>query len=188
MKLSSASAGRIAVAAIACGAVALPVTALAVPGHAGHAREPARAAHRCTSFRTRTWLGLGNGGGALGTTFYPLEFSNSGKRACWLFGYPAVLAVSGTGQQIGLPAVASGRRHVVVLQPGGTAHVVLGLVDAGLLSGCQQRKGAFLKVIAPGQQPATFIPSFTFTACADKSVLRVDAVHPGTGIPGFTAS
>ena len=184
MKLSLAA--RIAIAGVAGTAAAVPVMALAGSGHIGYPRSP--AASPCTSSGTTIWLGLGNGGGTLGTINYPLELSNTGRRACRLFGYPAVFAVSGTGLQIGPPAIARGRRQAVVLRPGATAHVVLGIVNAGALAGCQLRKGAFLKVIAPGQRTATFIPNFTFTACANQSVLRVDAVHPGTGIPGFTAS
>ncbi len=186
MKLGIAAAGRIAIVAVACSAAALPVMALAGAGHLAGARARGGSVPRCT-FST-AWLGLGNGGGALGTTSYPLEFSNTSGHACRLFGYPAVFAVSGTGQQIGPAVIANGPRPEVVLRPGGTAHVVLGVADAGVFSGCQARKGAFLKVVAPGQKAATFIPNFTFTACANRSTLRVDAVHPGTGIPGFTAS
>jgi hypothetical protein len=198
MKLTTASAGRVAILAVACCAAALPAAALAgsvrpASAHPGRPGSDARAAAatavpRCTSFRTTIWLGLGNGGGTLGTIFYPLEFSNTGRRSCTLFGYPRVFAVSGTGQQIGLPAIPSGRRHLIMLPPGGTAHAVLGIVEAGNLGGCQLRKGAFLKVAAPGQQAVTFIPNFTFTACANKSVLQIDAVHQGTGVPGSTTS
>ncbi len=189
MKLSTVSAGRIATIALACSAAALPAAAVAMPatGHARH-HQAARAVPRCTSGSTTTWLGLGNGGGTLGTIFYPIEFSNTGKLTCTLFGYPGVSAVSGSGHQIGQPAIASGKKKVIVLRPGGTAHVVLGIVEAGNIAGCKMRPGAFLKVFAPGLKVATTIPNFTFTACANKSVLRVDAVHAGTGIPGATSS
>jgi hypothetical protein len=201
MKLSTASAGRIATIALACSAVALPAAAVAMPiatarptataqaagGHARH-HQAVRAVPRCASFSTTTWLGLGNGGGALGTTFYPIEFSNTGKKTCALFGYPGVSAVSGAGHQIGQPAIASGKKQVIVLKPGGTAHVVLGIIEAGNIAGCKMRPGAFLKIFAPGQKAATEIANFTFAACANKSVLRVDAVHAGTGIPGAPTS
>ncbi|HUZ51801.1 MAG TPA: DUF4232 domain-containing protein [Streptosporangiaceae bacterium] len=202
MKLSTASAGRIATIALACSAVALPVAAVALPtataeptataqptaDHARHDEQAARAVHRCTTFSTTTWLGLGNGGGTLGTIFYPIEFSNTGKQTCTLFGYPGVSAISGSGHQIGQPAIASGKKQVIMLKPGGTAHVVLGIVEAGNIAGCKMRPGAFLKIFAPGQKAAATIPNFTFTACANKSVLRVDAVHAGTGIPGAVSS
>ena len=118
-----------------------------------------------SSFGTTTWLGLGNGGGALGTAFYPIEFTNTGKKTCALFGHPGVSAVSISGHQIGQPAIACGKKRVIVLKPGATAHVVLGIVEAGNVAGCKMRSGAFLKIFAP-----------------------VDAVHAGTGIPGATTS
>ena len=188
MKLSTALAVRIAVAAVACAAAAVPVMALAGPAKPGAARAPYGPASPCTSAEITTWLGLGSGGGTLGTALHPIEFSNTGKVPCSLSGYPSAFAVSGTDVQLGLPAVAHGQRRLVVLRPGATAHAVLGVIGADKLSGCELRKGAFLEVIAPGQAAATFIPSFTFTACANKSVLAIDGVHAGTGIPGYTAS
>ena len=188
MKLSIAMAARIAVAAVACAAAAVPVMALASSGKPGAARVQHGAVPSCTSSEITTWLGLGSGGGTLGTALYPIEFSNTGKAPCSLSGYPNVFAVSGRDVQLGLPGVGRGQRPLVVLRPGGTAHVVLGVIGADKLSGCELRPGAFLEVIAPGQANATFIPSFTFTACANKGVLVVDGVHAGTGIPGNTAS
>src|SRR5690349_13109302 len=145
MKLSLAA--RIAIVGAACAAAAVPVMALAGAGRIAH--PDASAVPWCSSQSTTTWLGLGNGGGTLGTTFYPVEFSNTGRVACSLSGYPTLFAVSGTGAQVGLPSVARGRRQLVVLQPGQTAHVVLGIVGADALSGCELRPGAFLKVVAP---------------------------------------
>ncbi len=74
----------------------------------------------------------------------------------------------------------------MVLKPGQTGHVILGIIDAGIIAGCHVKNGAFLKVFAPGQKVSQTIPNFTFAACTNKSVLRVDAVHAGTGVPGFT--
>jgi hypothetical protein len=177
-------------AAVACSALAVPASALAAPSPASQV-QASRAAARiapCKSFNTAVWLGLGNGGGALGTTFYPLEFSNIGHRTCALFGYPGVSAVTAGGRQIGLPASHSGRARLVVLRPGSTAHAILGIIVAGNIGGCHIRNGALLKVFAPGQRASQVIAGFTFAACSNKSVLRVGAVHPGTGIPGFTTS
>jgi len=191
MKLSTLSTRSI-FAAAAISAVALPAAALAAPAlgsHAGQVRHPhAPGVSQCKSYNTVTWLGLGEGGGSAGTIFYPLEFSNVGHRTCWLYGYPGVSAVSNTGKQIGLPASHAGPKRIVVLRPGATAHVILGIVEAGNIAGCHIRNGASLKIYAPGQKGWTIIPSFTFTACSNKSVLRVNAVHAGTGIPGFTTS
>jgi hypothetical protein len=193
MKFSMRSARSIfGAAAVAISAVALPAAALAAPaqgGHAGQLRHPKPAGiSQCKSYNTATWFGLGEGGGGAGTFFYPLEFSNIGHRTCFLYGYPGVSAVSNSGKQIGSTASHAGPKRVVVLRPGATAHAILGIVDAGNIAGCHIRNGAFLKVFAPGQKGATTIPAFTFTACSNKSVLRVNAIRAGTGIPGFTTS
>jgi len=44
---------------------------------------------------------------------------------------------------------------------------------------------ATLRVFPPGQRRAQFVP-LALEACLHQRVLRVRAVHPGTGIPGFT--
>ena len=190
MKLRNRSILLGIAAAAACSALALPASALpasavTVPGQAG---RTAASLAPCKSFSTEIWLGLGNGGGGAGTIFYPLEFSNIGHRTCSLLGYPGVTAVTASGKQIGQPAVPGGRKRLVVLRHGWTENAILGIVDAGNIAGCRIRTGALLKVFAPGQRAWQVIPGFTFTACGNKSVLRVNAIHAGTGIPGFTTS
>jgi hypothetical protein len=176
----------LAAAAVGCAAVSLPTAAIAAPSHADHVSQAGRVSP-CKSFNMVIWLGLGNGGRTLGTIFYPVEFSNIGRSTCTLFGFPGVSAISSSFRQIGPSASHIGGRRLVVLRPGGTAHVILGIIDADNFSHCGKTPAA-LKIFAPGQHAATVIPSFTFPACAHKRVLVVNAVHPGTGIPGFTSS
>jgi hypothetical protein len=186
MKIRTRGGGRlVAATVIGAAAIALPTSAMAVS--AGH-NPPAR--HRiapCRAGGTQIWLGLGPGGGAAGTTFYPLEFSNVGRRTCTLFGFPGVSAVI-NGRQVGGAAIRIGRKHLVVLHPGQTAHAILGIVEAGNIARCHIRNGASLKVFAPNQQAFTVIPAFAFTACSNRSVLRIQSVRSGVGIPGFTTS
>jgi hypothetical protein len=186
----------IAAVVLTCGIGLIPAAALAVPaGPASPARAArpapaaaAAAASQCTAGHTAIWLGLGPGGGAAGSTFYPLEFSNIGHRSCWLFGYPGVSAINGRGHRIGPPANHSGRRHRVTLRPGATAHAILQVIDAGNVAGCHRRTAAGLRVFAPGQTRSTEILGFSFQACSNRRVLGVGPVRPGTGIPGFTSS
>jgi hypothetical protein len=178
--------GLLAIAALTTAALALPGSALAASG--GHAAGGHR--HRiapCRASGTTTWLGLGAGGGAAGTIFYPLEFSNTGRRTCALFGFPGVSAFK-NGRQIGGAAVRVGSKHLAILRPGQTAHAILGIVEAGNIAGCHVIPGASLKIFAPNQQAPTIIPSFTFTACSNRSVLRIRSVRFGVGIPGVTVS
>jgi hypothetical protein len=176
--------GLLAAAVVGGSALVLPASALAttgsqtVPGHHPHRHRIAP----CRASGTTTWLGLGAGGGAAGTIFYPLEFSNTGRRTCSLFGFPGVSAVK-NGHQVGTAAIRSGPKRLAVLRPGQTAHAVLGIVEAGNIGGCNRVQGASLKIFAPNQQGFTIIPSFTFTACANQSVLRISSVRFGVGIP-----
>lgn len=186
MRISRISGG-LAIAALATAAVALPASAMAATG--GHAapghHHPRHRIAPCRAGSTTIWLGLGAGGGTAGTIFYPLEFSNTGRRTCALFGFPGVSAVK-NGHQVGGAALRNGSKHLAVLRPGQTAHAVLGIVEAGNIPSCNMVQGANLKVFAPNQQAPTVIPSFTFTACANRTVLRIGSVRPGTGIPGFS--
>src|SRR5215470_5469043 len=123
MNLTSRVARRIAGGlALAGMAVLLPAAASAAPAGAGH-RVPA-----CTSGNTRAWIGL-PGDGTAGTTFYQLEFSNIGRAACTLFGFPGVSAIRASGHQAGPGASRTGTPRLVLLRPGATAHAVLGVTD-----------------------------------------------------------
>ncbi len=189
MKMSTSRlSGLLATASLAAAAIALPASALATTtGHAAPGHHPRHRIAPCRAGGTTTWLGLGAGGGTAGTIFYPLEFSNTGRRTCALFGFPGVAAVK-NGHQVGGAAIRVGSKRLAVLRPGQTANAILGIVEAGNIPSCNIVKGAGLKIFAPNQKAPTFIPSFTFTACANRTVLRIRTVRFGVGIPGFTVS
>ncbi len=141
----------------------------------------------CKHAATETWLGLGEGGGTAGTIYYPLEFSNIGRQACSLNGYPGVSGITVTGKPVGKPADRNNSAHgTVVLAPGATAHAILGIHAAGAI--CSKSvNAAGLRVYAPGQTGSETVP-FGFPACAGPSVMTVGPVRAGTGIPGYTTS
>lgn len=134
------------------------------------------------------------GGAAAGSTYYPLNLTNTSKTSCYLFGYPGVSFVTGpSGSQIGEPASRNPAvaPRTVVLNPGGTAHVTVQVVDAlnYSKSDCQPVTAHWLKVFPPGQFTALYI-KFTATTCSAKLPaklgvpLTVDAVKGGAGHPG----
>lgn len=172
------------------GIVCSAVVALAA-GSAGawaHSAASASAsAPRCTTAGMEVWLGLGLGGGTAGSTYYPLEFSNVGKHACTLNGYPGVSGVGNGGHQVGPAAARNGQHHgVVTLAPGATAHSILRVVDWGAL--CSKEVTATgLKVFPAGATGSELVP-FSFGACAHRGVLIVGPVRAGVGIPGYTTS
>ena len=136
----------------------------------------------------------GEGGAAAGSTYYPLNLTNTGSSSCSLFGYPGVSWVSGpSGSQIGRPATRNPvlTPATVVLAPGQTAHVTLQVVDAQNYdkSTCQPVTAHWLKIFPPGQFTALYV-KFSALTCSAKlptklgSTLTVDAVKAGQGKAG----
>jgi hypothetical protein len=143
------------------------------------------ATPRCTSASMAVWTGF-PGDDAAGHSFWQLQISNVGHHACTLFGYPGVSVANGSGHQVGLPASHSGPKALVTIPAGGTAHVVLKVTDPFIV--CSHPvHGSQLRVFAPGQLHAKLTP-FSVRVCPHSVTLHVDAVHPGAGIPGFSAS
>jgi Protein of unknown function (DUF4232) len=185
MNLKSWAAWRRVALLTSCGVVSLA----AVAGSAGASPRGAAAAAtpKCTAANVQVWLGLGLGGGTAGSTYYPLEFSNVGRRACTLNGYPGVSAYGTSGTQVG-PAAGrdTGRHGTVTLARGATAHAILRVIDWGALCSTEV-PAAGLKVFSPGTTRSEPVP-FSFGACAHRGVLDVGPINPGVGIPGYTTS
>jgi len=142
----------------------------------------------CATSALAVWLGLGAGGAAAGSTYYPLEFSNVSHHACHLFGFPGVSAYD--GHQLGSPAARDRSRpaRTVTLAPGATAHTVLQIVDVLNFPAarCKPVTASALRVYPPNQFAAAEIP-FSFRACSVKGevFMSVQPVQPGVGVPGY---
>ncbi len=168
-----------AAAAIACLAIGAPTVALAASS-GPHARA---STPRCNQSDTYVWFALSPNGTA-GAVFYPVEFTNVGRTACTLTGFPGVSAISKTLHQIG--AAASREKaavRTVTIRPGQTAHASLGVVDPGFLTGCHRAAADGLKVYPPNEKGKQYVLSFSFEACKNESVLTVFPVTSGIGVP-----
>lgn len=165
------------------------------PGSTSSAAPSSSAAVAgCTTGNLKAAIVTGQGGAAAGSTYYPLNLTNTGSSACSLFGYPGVSWVTApSGSQIGRAAT---RNPVlapasVVLSPGQTAHVTLQVVDAQNYdkSTCQPVTAHWLKIFPPGQFTALYV-KFSALTCSAKlptklgSTLTVDAVKAGQGKAG----
>jgi hypothetical protein len=145
------------------------------------------AVRTCSTSRLAVWLGLGQGGAAAGSTFYPLELTNVSRHSCRLFGFPGVSAVG--HRQLGSPAQRNRAvtPHAVTLLPGATAHTVLQLTEVlnYPAARCKPATASFLRVYPPDQRSAEEIP-FRFRACSAKGpiFLSVEPIQPGVGVPG----
>ena len=131
-------------------------------------------------------------GGAAGSTYYPVDFTNTARRTCDMSGYPGVsfvTAANATGKQIG----AAARRNpqfgavVVRLAPGGHAHAWLQVAEAGNYPQCHHQTADGLRVFPPDETHAGYVPQ-NFAACADTTapLLTVMPVRAGRGAQGST--
>ena len=167
-----------AAAAVAAGTIATAACA-ASSSPAAHAAPVIPA---CTGTTIGAWIAVSQGSEASGTTYYPLEFTNTGGHTCSLSGYPVVSAISRAGVRLGSPA-GRGLLTVaprVVLAPGATAHTTLAyhgrLVSTG--GGCGPVEGAFeLRVYLAGQQRATYA-AFGFLACSHAGHVYLTITEP----------
>ena len=126
---------------------------------------------------------LGAGNGAAGSTYYPIDFTNSSGSACTLYGFPGVSFVTAASKQVGAAATEDSTypRQLVTLAPGASAHASLRVVDAGNYpsSTCKPVTVQRLRVFPPNQTTALYI-SLAATACSNVSVqiLTVQTIQP----------
>ena len=109
-----------------------PSTAVSAVGTTAPATPPSTpSAPACSPADLSAAVNSNPGGAAAGSTYYPLNFTNTSKSPCYLYGYPGVSFVSGpSGSQIGEPASRNPAvdPSTVILPPGGAAHVTIQVV------------------------------------------------------------
>jgi Protein of unknown function (DUF4232) len=133
-------------------------------------------------------------GGAAGSRFYPLNFTNTSATACQMYGYPGVsftAAPTASGKQIGAAAERNRAfpKLTVRLAPGGTAHAWLEVTVAANYpaSACQPVTAHWLRVYPPGGAVAGYV-SHAFGACSSPgtSLLTVLPVRAGQAQAAIT--
>jgi hypothetical protein len=139
-------------------------------------------------------IDLSQSGGAAGSTYYPLNFTNRSTTACEMYGYPGVSFVtagSGSGKQIGAAAQRSTAfaKLAVRLGPGSSAHAWLKVTVAANYPAatCDPVTADWLKVYPPEETDAGYV-SQTFSACgsAGAPLLTILPVRAGKGAVGVT--
>jgi hypothetical protein len=133
-------------------------------------------------------------GAAAGSTYVPIDFTNTSGSSCTLFGYPGVSFVSSpTGSQLGQPATRNpgAMATTVTLAPGEIAHATLQVAGAGNYSSsaCTPVTAHWLRIFPPNQLTAIYA-KYTVQVCSAKlphklgSQLAVYVVRPGPGKAG----
>jgi Protein of unknown function (DUF4232) len=148
----------------------------------------------CRSASLQVTVNASQAGGAAGSMYYPVDFTNTSSAPCGLYGYPGVSFVtadSGAGRQIGAAAQENpGLPKVAVrLAAGGVAHAWLQVAEAGNypVATCQPVTAHWLRVFAPGETEALYV-NHAFNACSSASapLLTVMPVRSGQGVQGTT--
>ena len=148
----------------------------------------------CQPSSLQVTVNASQAGGAAGSTYVPVDFTNTSGSPCGLYGYPGmsfVTAGDGSGSQIGAPAQEnpSFGKVPVQLAAGGAAHAWLQVAEAGNYPAatCQPVTAHWLRVYAPGETQALYV-SHAFDACASASapLLTVMPVRSGQGVQGTT--
>ncbi|HEY2480516.1 MAG TPA: DUF4232 domain-containing protein [Solirubrobacterales bacterium] len=162
-----------------------PLVAAALLAAAVIAAPAANAAAKgCRAQATVVWVGEEPGGGAAGSVFYRIEFTNLSTHTCTVRGFPKVNAVDLKGRLIGAPAThESGKKpHTVKLAPGASATATLRIVDALNFPAnkCKATTAAGLRVGVPGGS-GTKIAPLAFETCklSASKTLSVGPVRPG---------
>jgi hypothetical protein len=148
----------------------------------------------CQSAGLKVTVDTSQAGGAAGSTYYPVNFTNTSGAPCGLDGYPGmsfVTAAGSAGRQIGAAAQqnpAFGKLSIR-LPAGGDAHAWLQVAQAGNYpaSACQPVTAHWLRVFPPGDTVASYVDvSLGACASASTSLLTVTPVRSGHGIRGVT--
>jgi Protein of unknown function (DUF4232) len=146
----------------------------------------------CQSSSLQVTVNTSQADAAAGSTYYPVDFTNTSSSACGMYGYPGisfVTAGSGTGTQIGAAAQENPAfgKLAVRLAPGGVAHAWLQVATAGNFptAACQPKAVDWLKVFPPDQTVAIYV-NHSFDACASMGtpLLFVMPVRAGQGARG----
>ena len=148
----------------------------------------------CRSASLQVTVDASQAGGAAGSTYYPVDFTNTSSSPCGLYGYPGVSFVTAdgsAGRQIGAAAQQNpGFIKVAVrLAAGGVAHAWLQVAEAGNYpaGSCQPVAAHWLRVFAPGETEALYV-NHAFDACSSASapLLTVMPVRSGQAVQGTT--
>jgi hypothetical protein len=176
------------------GGATAPSTAPASPGSSPGASPGGTVASGCSSSTLTAHVDVAQGGAAAGSTYVPIDFTNTSASPCTMDGYPGVSFVSSpSGSQLGNPAARNpaATPAMVTLPPGGVAHAILQVAEAGNYSqsACTPVTAHWLKIFPPNQVTAIYA-HYDVQACSAKlpaslgSQLAVYVVRPGAGKAG----
>ena len=160
--------------------VAVALIASAVITSSAPAAPTAAATKACLASGLVVWAGEEPGGGAAGSVYYRIEFTNLSTATCTVSGYPKVNAVDLKGRRIGAFATHETGKAAkpVTLAPGQSASATLRIVDALNFPAdkCKATTAAGLRVSVPGGSGNKIAP-LPFETCV-RAASRTLSVAP----------
>jgi hypothetical protein len=186
----SAGASSVSAAVSAAAAAAGSTATAAAAGQASASAPPSQAGlAACTAADLKIATNGSAGGGAAGSFYSFIDFTNTSSASCTLYGYPGVSLTSASGAQLGAAATrdATTAPATITLAPGATANAVLRMTDPTVYSTskCQPATSAYLKVYPPNQTQSVKV-SFKGGTCASSAVkmLAIRVITPGASSAG----
>jgi len=167
-----------AVLATAAGSLAWAATSASAATTAHHYPEVSP----CSAQQLAVWVNADSASPGAGNVFYNLNYTNISERACWIDGYPHVIATDLHGDPLGAPAGLLESRPGIpaILEPGQSAHSVLDYLQGALTPECMPEPAAYLDVSTP-QSGGWRKAFFALPICARHDVvnLKVGRVERG---------
>jgi hypothetical protein len=126
---------------------------------------------RCHTADLKVTIAPDEGGGAAGTEFEAVVFTNKSTRTCTLYGYPGVSFVTGdNGTQVNDAFTRTdGEKKIISLAPGAAAHASIGLPSVANFAAatCKPVPIRGFRVYPPDETAAVFV-SAAQQACSTK--------------------
>jgi Protein of unknown function (DUF4232) len=151
---------------------------------AGSANSPTTQPARCHTHDLKVTAQGAPGGGAAGSEYDWLIFTNASSHTCTLYGFPGVSWVSGpSGQQVNDPAqrTTTLKPTIITLAPGNTAHAQLQYGHPQAFEpDCHTVDVTGFRVYPPDETTSVFVP-FASKTCSTPGidVGHVDPISTG---------
>lgn len=147
-----------------------PTTVLSDPPTTTTTPEAVAVVPRCET--SMLSVALTDQDAAAGSVYYHIDFTNISPESCTLRGYPEVVFLDESGNQIGAPALRLAEdTTLVTVDPGSSAMATFSYrtVFVATSPGCQPTDSSRLQVVPPDETAVLLIP-FDRQACANPEV------------------
>jgi hypothetical protein len=192
--LATVRRGCALAAAVAAGGLLAGCGSVTAGGSAAAGATAHAGLATCGTTSLTMTVNTGQASALAGSTYYPVDFTNTSKAACGMSGFPGVSFVSAngsSGRQIGAAAQQNPAYSTLAVRipAGGTAHAWLQVAVASNYpaSACKPVSAHWLRISPPQATGAGYV-SFSSGACASAAtpLLIVMPVRAGKAVQGMT--